>query len=390
MARVKDLWTVTVKEPDGKPARQRTSRYGKGKRWLAEWTGPDGRAATKAFETKVRAAQHGTAMEADAARGAYVDPRKGMMTVREYAETKWLPAQHHHARNTSTVYRSHLNNQIFPLIGDRRIGTVTRTDIKSLVTALRTASGGPLAPGTVRTVFAVLRAMFAAAVDDEVLAVNPCTRVPLPKVRKTAVEPMTAAAVLAIMDAMPPRFRVAVALGAGAGLREGEAFGLTVPRADFLRRRLLVRQQVQHGQLAPLKSEKSERTVPADDWVLNAISAHLAAGYGPGPEQVIMTSVAGKMVPSTTFTDAWRHAVESAGAPKGTRFHDLRHFYASTLIAANLNPKVIQARLGHATISETMDTYGHLFPDSEDLGRGVIDAALRSAEAEQERNRVQG
>jgi integrase len=44
----------------------------------------------------------------------------------------------------------------------------------------------------------------------------------------------------------------------------------------------------------------------------------------------------------------------------GTRFHDLRHFYASALIAANLNPKIIQARLGHATLAETMDTYGHL------------------------------
>ena len=61
---------------------------------------------------------------------------------------------------------------------------------------------------------------------------------------------------------------------------------------------------------------------------------------------------------------------------RGRRFHDLRHFYASTLIAANLNPKVIQARLGHATITETMDTYGHLFPDAEDLGRGAIDADL--------------
>ena len=75
---------------------------------------------------------------------------------------------------------------------------------------------------------------------------------------------------------------------------------------------------------------------------------------------------------------------------EGTRFHDLRHFYASTLIAANLNPKVIQARLGHATISETMDTYGHLFPDSEELGRGVIDAVLCSAEAEQGRNKARG
>jgi integrase len=47
---------------------------------------------------------------------------------------------------------------------------------------------------------------------------------------------------------------------------------------------------------------------------------------------------------------------------------------------------VIQARLGHATIAETMDTYGHLFPDSEDLGRGAVDDALAPAQAEQGRN----
>jgi hypothetical protein len=72
--------------------------------------------------------------------------------------------------------------------------------------------------------------------------------------------------------------------------------------------------------------------------------------------------------------------------PVGTRFHDLRHFYASALIAANLNPKVIQARLGHATLAETMDTYGHLFPDAEDLGRTAVDLALAPLLAEQNRN----
>jgi hypothetical protein len=48
---------------------------------------------------------------------------------------------------------------------------------------------------------------------------------------------------------------------------------------------------------------------------------------------------------------------------------------------------VIQSRLGHATIGETMDTYGHLFPDSEDLGRGAVEAALAAARPEQDRNR---
>nr|WP_066948889.1 tyrosine-type recombinase/integrase [Microtetraspora fusca] len=71
---------------------------------------------------------------------------------------------------------------------------------------------------------------------------------------------------------------------------------------------------------------------------------------------------------------------------QGTRFHDLRHFYASSFIRASLNPKVIQARLGHATIAETMDTYGHLFPDDEDLGRGAVEIMIAAALAEQHRN----
>ena len=127
------------------------------------------------------------------------------------------------------------------------------------------------------------------------------------------------------------------------------------------------------------------RSIPADDWVLNGITAHLAR-YGQGPDGVIVTNRLGSMAQRNSFGYCWREAVAAARLPEGTRFHDLRHFYASTLIAANVNPKVIQARLGHATMAETMDTYGHLFPDSEDLGRGVVDGVLADALAEQERS----
>jgi integrase len=68
--------------------------------------------------------------------------------------------------------------------------------------------------------------------------------------------------------------------------------------------------------------------------------------------------------------------------PIGTRFHDLRHVYASTLIAAGVHPKVLQERLGHASISETMDTYGHLYPSGLDVGRGAIDAHYAAAVAD--------
>ena len=67
MAGTKDLWTVTVKGPDGKPSRQRTARYGHGKRWLAAWIGMDGREQTKAFAKKAEADRYGAAQETDAA-----------------------------------------------------------------------------------------------------------------------------------------------------------------------------------------------------------------------------------------------------------------------------------------------------------------------------------
>jgi len=115
--------------------------------------------------------------------------------------------------------------------------------------------------------------------------------------------------------------------------------------------------------------------------VLEEISAHLKR-CGTGHAQVIMSNAAGRIIRRNAFGDSWRAAVKAAGLPVGTRFHDLRHFYASAMIAANLDPKVIQARLGHATVAETMDTYGHLFPDSEDLGRGAVDDMLARALAE--------
>jgi integrase len=153
-------------------------------------------------------------------------------------------------------------------------------------------------------------------------------------------------------------------LGAGAGLRQGEALGLTAARVDFLRRRVFVEEQIQgisgaEPGPAPLKTPSSRRVVPVDDVVLESITAHQQQ-WPPGPGGLLVTNRLGRPVRRSSFGDCWRDAVESVGAPEGTRFHELRHFYASTLIRAGLHPKEIQVRLGHASITETMDTYGTL------------------------------
>jgi integrase len=73
-----------------------------------------------------------------------------------------------------------------------------------------------------------------------------------------------------------------------------------------------------------------------------------------------------------------RAAVKKAKLPHGTGFHALRHYYASLLIRHGESVKTVQARLGHASAVETLDTYSHLWPDSDDRTRDAIDSVLGS------------
>ena len=380
MARVRDLWlTADGRKTDRHPDKGGGRRQ---KRWLACWDKPDGTEGTKVFAKKATAISYAEAQEREGMRGTQdVDPERGLMTVREYGETVFMPAILHLRPNSVDTYQSHLKNHIYPLLGKKRMSAVRRSDVQAWVAALART----LAPSTTETVYAVLRAMMQHAADEDppVIAVTPCRNTKLPKIRKRVVEPLPAEAIIALLVAITPRYRVTVALGAGLGLREGEAFGLLDSRVERPHKRARIISQAQRGELdAELKTEASTRTIPADDWVLTEIDNHIRR-YGLGPGGNIVTNRLGRVAQRNTFGKCWREAVANARTclkppaepkaggqcgeqpcadpahclPKGTRFRDLRHFYASVLIAANLNPKVIQARLGHATIAETMDTY---------------------------------
>jgi integrase len=370
MADIDDRWYRTA---GGRKAR--TARHGTGKRWDARWRDGDGKPRHRAFERKLDAERFLAGLKADQLRGAYIDPREGKITLRSYAEQRWLPAQVHLRPNSAKRYQAAVGVQIVPLLGDRPLGSLRRPDCTAFVAAL----AEQLAPSTVHTVYAVLRSLMQSAVEDQLIAANPCSRVALPRLDKRVVVPLQAAAVSAAAAAMPPRYELAVWLAAGAGLREGEALGLTVPRVEFLARRLVVVEQMQNKALSPLKTKASRRVVPLDDLVLRAVTSHMKR-WQPGPGQLLITNRLGRPVQRNSFGYCWRAAVEQAGLPAGTRFHDLRHFYASTLIAAGVHPKVIQDRLGHSAIAETMDTYGHLFPDADESGRGALDAMFAASE----------
>lgn len=348
-------------------------------RWQARYREAGGRQVTRRFDRKVDAQRWLDEVAAAVVTGQYVDPRAGRTTVREYAE-HWREIQSH--RPTTTLHvETMLRRHVYPTLGDRPLSAVLPSDVQALVRRLTTV----LAPSTVSVVHRLLSGIFRAAVADRKIVVSPCVGTKLPRRETRHVEPLATATVRALEAAVPERYRSLVVLAAGTGMRQGEVFGLTLDRVDFLRRRLVVDRQLvllpsSVPTLGPPKTAASARTIPLPDVVLEALSSHVAA-HDVGAGALLFTSPDGSALRRPRFSaQVWRPAVRAAGAPEGTGMHDLRHYYASLLIRHGESVKTVQARLGHASASETLDTYSHLWPDSDDRTREAVDLVLGAGE----------
>ncbi len=124
----------------------------------------------------------------------------------------------------------------------------------------------------------------------------------------------------------------------------------------------------------PPKTEASVRVIPLPRVVVDALAAHLAA-YPVGPDGLVFP-LGGEPITRQRFGHLWRPIAKAVGLSPGTGLHALRHYYASLLLRHGESVKTVQSRLGHASAVETLDTYAHLWPDSDDRTREAIDSVL--------------
>jgi integrase len=350
--------------------------------WKARYRAPDGSAHARTFTRKIDAEQFLTGVEHDKLTGRYVDPAAGRVTF-EVLANRWRDAQVWRPATAAQV-ETNFRRHVLPRFGARPLVSIRPSEVQVWVRELTDI----LAPATVALVYRYFASVMRAAVTDRLIAASPCVGVKLPKVERARVVPLATAQVTALADAMPERYSALVVLGAGTGLRQGEAFGLTVDRVDFLRRTLTVDRQLVllpggPPRLAAPKTEASRRTVPLPQVVVDTLAAHLA-DHPAGTDGLVFSSDDGEPIRRTRFSELWRPAVKAVGLPAGTGFHALRHYYASLLIRHGESVKVVQARLGHASAAETLDTYSHLWPDSEDRTRDAVDLVLRPAPEQRE------
>lgn len=189
--------------------------------------------------------------------------------------------------------------------------------------------------------------------------------------------PVTVEQIRALAEAMAPRYRSMVVTQAGLGLRIAELFALRVSDVDFLRRTVRVEHQIdpKTRERIPPKTPRSRRTVPLPAVVAVALSEHLRA-FPPAPDGLIFHTSSDRPCWQEHYgARVLARAVERAGLPAGTTSHDLRHHYASVLLAAGESVVAVAERLGHEDATLVLTTYGHLMPDSEDRTRKAVDGA---------------
>jgi integrase len=166
-------------------------------------------------------------------------------------------------------------------------------------------------PSTIETVYVIFASIMRRAVRDGYIRKTPCDDIRLPEKSPTIIRLLTPAEVLALAAAVPRRYALLVLLGAGAGLRQGEAFGLAAGHIDHSARMITVSQQViivgRCPVLAPPKTSASVRDVPMPRFLQDAI--------------------AGRTLLRRDYynREVWKPALTAAGLPADVTFHDLRH-----------------------------------------------------------------
>jgi integrase len=336
----------------------------------------DGRMVRRRFGTKKQADDALARARTEITDGVHLPPIHRNVTLEEYGRI-WLSTLQVRPQ-TRYSYEHYLTKHVVPALGTRPLASLRRSDIQAFVVAL---SHTHLGPRTVDAVYKIVAMICRSAVYDQRLQTSPCFKIKVPEAPPRTLQALAPDQVRRLLSTCKDEHHAVLAVGVGAGLRQAEVLGLCADHINLLKKELRVERQcltLSVGERQPfltdhLKTKASRRRVPLPDFVVKALDAHLQAAQ-LGPQGALFLSSRGNLWRRDAFnTFLWKPSLESAGLDRGYGFHSLRHTYASGLIAQGIHPRVIQARLGHASITETMDTYGHLFPDADEATSSALD-----------------
>lgn len=341
----------------------------------------------------------------DADKGQLVDSPK--VTLGEYA-TAWL-RDDLKPRVKDTTYDMHeqmLRVHIEPSwLAKKRLDKVRPTDLKKFYAEMRNGPRADAKPGhpSDRTIYHVhefLRELFNYAVAMGDLAASPAVKGTAPpkgdrrRVPKVWTPEQTAAFLSA---ASSHRLCAAFVMFLTTGMRRGEVLGLHWSEVDFDRKWLSVQWELTISKEKGLtfdtpKTDASRRMIALSPLLVDALYDHFLAQIKERKlfaeeyknQDLVFCTETGGPLHRRRFARTFEYLISKAGVPKIAP-HDMRHTHVTLLLSANVNPKVVADRLGHAEVNTTLNVYSHLLPTIQKEAAETIDSVISAADEERKR-----
>jgi integrase len=379
-----------------------TTRRGEQKEaWIVDYA-VSGSRHIETFERKKDADAREAEVTVNVGKGVHIAPSK-TPTVRE-AGKLWIESCDHLERATAVTYKQHLHLHIEPYLGHYRLAHLTPPVIRQFEDDLRAGKPAPFptdekpherfkqkrSSAMVKKIVTTLGNMLADMQERGLVAINAVHG--LSKSRKhkrkskkeqeaklnSGVDFPTPKEITAIIANLSDRWRPILLTAIFTGLRASELRGLRWGNLDLKGAKLHVRERADRFlEIGKPKSVAGERTVPLPPMLVNMLREHqLKAGFKTKEDFVFPTNKGHAQHYANILHRGFEpvqiaaKVVDHKGKPKYA-LHALRHFYASWCInrvqdgGLGLSPKIVQQRMGHSSITITMDRYGHLFPSGD-------------------------
>jgi integrase len=337
------------------------------------------------FRTRKEAESQMAQWIADGERGMAIAPSR--LTVGEYLQ-RWLDALEGVEPPTRRRYADLVRLHIAPQLGGRLLAKLTPLDVQALYADRKAAA---LSPTTINLLHNVLHRALKQAVEWDLIARNVTERVKAP--RPKASEPVTwdagqAVRFLAIAERTPDAALWWVALT--TGMRRSELLGLQWSDVDLQRGTLNIHQARKRGEgnrweTGAPKTRKGRRQIVLPPSAIEALRAHrtrqleqrLALGAAYQDQNYVFAGALGQPVHPNSLQSCFERLVKAAGLPR-IKLHGLRHTNATVSLASGEHPKIVQERLGHSTISMTLDRYSHVTQSMQQEAAGRLETLLQT------------
>ncbi len=267
---------------------------------------------------------------------------------------------------TAKDYEGNLKLHIRPYFTGRRIRHITPEQVEQFRAYLLENGVGRR---TVNKCLTLLSMMFRYALRHRWISYNPAADVKKlrdPAIKHDQVEDsiLQPEEIKRLLKAADERYRVLFLTAILTGLRQGELLGLQWGDIDWNGKQLHVRRQFTHGRFSELKTKSSRRRVGLSEELIGELKKWKLRCPKGGHDLIFPTGTGNPESHSNLMSRGFYPALRRAGLRR-IRFHDLRHTFASFLVAKNVHPKRIQSLLGHSSITITMDVYGHLMDETD-------------------------